>query len=184
MVYEEITGQRGHYGSIPDYDGLLLVLKRFGLFALGGTDGCLCSHFSFRAIFVDIGCRKSEGGHLPEPLTPDFHGTFVRLHCRYIFSRPVDLLPIAQEIVAQLHAESTDVFVRLCEYADDHDNDKPMGKCVYCSKERSNLSDYLCAECLVKTDQFGEKISEQYKLPTDWTGLFICPPDTDSSTVG
>lgn len=169
--YEPICSRN----DIPGFEGIVEVLRRFGIFALGGADGCECTDFKFRGVEVHIACRKSEGGHLPKGLGPEgFRGYMVRLDCRYMFATLRDVLPCAAEIVFQLQEDRPDlpIFVRLCSYTNDHDKEKPHGSCLYCGKERDNIGDYLCSECLHGDDCWGEKISRHYSLPPEWSGYF------------
>lgn len=178
-----------HYESIyandrydsPDYIGLLQVLKRFGLFALGGMDGCLCTGFEFRSIAVLVSCRKSEGGHCPDGLAPylGFHGNIARVHCCFLGALLSDLIPIAQEAARQLlEAEPhLPVLIRLCNYAHDHDN--PTGLCLYCGEPRSRLANYLCDECGMGAK--GSDVIVQFTLPSDWSGL-VCATNPNRAT--
>ena len=149
MKYEKLIPGESYYDLVPDPGGLVKVMQRYGLYALGASDGCACTHFTFRAVSVDVSCHKSGGSCLSEKFgMPGFYGNVVRVHSNYLGVEIGELVPVADEIARQLR-EGTELpcFIRLCDWSKDNDKTKLNGVCVYCGNERSKLSDYLCMKC-------------------------------------
>jgi hypothetical protein len=126
--------------SCPDEAAVLWFIQKYGIFGLGGNDGCACCHFSLCGIDVDVSCRKSE--HC------------VRVHCGYLGYKVSNLFAIANEVLAQLRDGGIGYRVRFCGYSADHVNGRwengewrEEHKCVYCGKPRAGFDDYLCAVC-------------------------------------
>lgn len=126
--------------SIPNVESVLDLLQRFGVWGLGGCDGCACAHFEILGIEVHVSCRKSE--HC------------VRVHCGYLGFDQSELVPIAREVLSQLTFPSR-YSLRFCDYSKDHKNGrrengvwKDDQTCCYCNKPRADVDAYLCEECL------------------------------------
>lgn len=125
--------------SIPNVEGVVDLLQRFGVWGLGGCDGCECAHFKILGISVDVSCHKSE--HC------------VRVHSGYLGFNQSELAQIAREVLAQLtHPESYSL--RFCEYSYDHKNGrwengvwKKDQACCYCGQLRPDADAYLCDDC-------------------------------------
>lgn len=134
-------------------DNALELIRREGVFGLGGYDGCLCTHFFVRDVHVGISCRKSSGNLVD----PDFNGTTVRIYSQSGGLRGADLREIAEEIAKQLREKGDGgaIAVRYCSY----EHDKEL-KCTYCHKLRATAADYLCPECKTGLNPFGQLIAE------------------------
>lgn len=137
-------------------DAALELIRREGVFGLGGYDGCLCTSFRVRGIDVDISCRKSSGG-LDGTIEPTFYGTTVRVYARSGDVGGDALRAIAEEIASQLRAGGSGeaIAVRYCDYT--HDKD---GKCIYCGRDRAEPADYLCRACKTGINPLGQLIAE------------------------
>lgn len=139
-TFEPITlGDR--YWSHPSPEATLALIRRFGIFGLGGSDGCYCCNFSIHGISIDVSCHKSE--HC------------VRIHTGCLGFSDSALFMIADEVLSQLPDGGERYRVRFCDYSCDHVNghwDKGKWvesyKCVYCSKPRADRDAYLCGTCV------------------------------------
>lgn len=132
------------------------LICREGIYGLGGSEGCPCTHFFVRGLHVDVSCRKSNGGL--RAIDPNFYGAVVRLYVQSLDAVPgAALREVAEEIVRQLRADdvASAVAVRYCDY--EHDTKL---KCTYCGEPRESPADYLCPKCKSGTDPFGEPIAE------------------------
>lgn len=99
----------------PDYDYVLTLLKKEGLYMLGGTDGCACAHFQINSIYVAVSCHKSVGCHKEEC---NVDGPLVHVYSHYMDWNPNDGIEISQEIVRQLRGSYypvSDIAIRLHE---------------------------------------------------------------------
>lgn len=133
-----VQGER--YWSHPSPEAALALIRRFGIFGLGGSDGCYCCHFSIHGISIDVSCHKSE--HC------------VRVHSGYLGFKDSNLFSIADEVLSQLPNGGERYRVRFCAYSFDHvnghrDNGEWVEsyKCVYCEKPRVDPNAYLCGGC-------------------------------------
>lgn len=142
--YEQVGTER--YTLMPDPAGVLWFIQKYGIFGLGGADGCYCCSFALRGIEVSVSCHKSE------------HCVRVVCHCL----RPKDLFAIAREVLSQLPDGGISYRVRFCEYAADHVDGHWSGrtwvetyKCCYCGKPRDDVDGYLCTTCRTNPDAQG-----------------------------
>jgi hypothetical protein len=127
-------------------------MKRFGLWGLGGADGCACTEFSLYNITVSVSCHKSE--------------RTIRVSCPSMERDPRSLEALAVEAMSQLRDryEYEEPFaVRFCEYSYDHVNGHREGtgtdakwvkqqKCCYCGALRDDPKAYLCEKCVRKRE--------------------------------
>ena len=124
----------------------LKLIQDVGVFGLGWSDGCLCSHFEVQGVCVSVSCRKSE-------------------NCLRVYSSgdvdPEDLQAIAAEVNRQL--EPNHLAIRFCDYKFDHANGKWEGEgktarwveesiCCYCAGLRQDEEAYLCQKCMTNPD--------------------------------
>lgn len=133
---------------------LKLIVKN-GIYGLCEGDGCRCCHFNVHSIFVDVYCHKSE------------HTVRVYSHC--MFRDPMQLEPIAKEVLRQLGDCASGYRVRFCEYEADHVKGKRVEKkwveeykCAYCGEKRDNPQEYLCDSCATKKDEDGWGSPREY----------------------
>lgn len=78
----------------PDAGYVVDLLKREGLYTLGGGDGCACAHFCIDNIHVDVACHKSSAG--------GDGGPAVVVYSRYLDWDDSYGQPVADEVVSQL----------------------------------------------------------------------------------
>jgi hypothetical protein len=126
--------------DVPNVESVIDLLERFGVFGLGGCDGCECAHFQILGIHVDVSCRKSE--HC------------VRVHSDYMYFDHTRLIPLAREVLSQL-CDPSQYSVRFCNYSSDHKNGrrengqwKDDQMCCYCGQLRQDRDGYLCDVCI------------------------------------
>lgn len=130
-------------GCFPDPEGVLWLIRKFGISGMGGSDGCYCYHFQNRGISVDVSCHKSE--HC------------VRVHSGYMEFDVSELFEIANEVLSQLPFGGSRYRVRFCDYGMDHVNGRWEGKvwreeykCGYCGKPRNERDAYRCQKCVAE----------------------------------
>jgi hypothetical protein len=151
----------------PNVDGVVALLRRYGLHGLGGCDGCRCAHFSLLGISVDVSCHKSD--HC------------VRVHSGYMGFNQADLVPIVREALRQLPDGGAGYSVRFCDYSSDHVNGRWVDRewveehrCCYCAKPRADKAAYLCEEC-----ERDVRALESYPVKLLVLQVSLVPPDPD-----
>ena len=137
----------------------LALILQHGIYGLGGSDGCRCTHFFVQGIWVDVSCHKSEHS--------------VRVYSDYLERDPLALEPIAREVLRQIarsveswgtpEEEAIEIAsryrIRFCDFSTDNVNGRREGekyvwdhKCSYCGKPRLNAAAYLCDDCLKRPE--------------------------------
>ena len=77
---------------------VLALIKREGIYNLGGYDGCACTHFCLTNIFVDVSCHKS-GGCID---CRDKARGQVHVYCRSLGEADAACREIAEEVLRQV----------------------------------------------------------------------------------
>jgi hypothetical protein len=149
-------GERPGYES--DAEAVVRFITAGGLRDLMGSDGCLCGHTQVRGFEISVSCRKSESS--------------LRVTSCVLDVQMRDLAMVATEALAQVRSEDdwSDILVRYCDYGADNKGGRWVdgvwvngpGWCVYCGKARADRAAYLCADCLVGKDAWGDPIAANY----------------------
>jgi hypothetical protein len=132
----------GYCGSPNDSAWPIYFIEKYGLYRIGGSDGCNCVHLKLCAFEIDVSCHKSE--HT------------IRVYSDDLGRNPKDLEILMGVVVSQDEAFQ-DYAKRYCGYQYDHlngrwENDVWIDemKCCYCGKPRFVKDDYLCESCKTK----------------------------------
>lgn len=145
MMKRELLTKHGYLPSPAEPEPVLELIKRHGIYVLGGYDGCPCTSFAIGGYEIDVSCHKSR--------------RCVRIVCCYAGQRnPAALEAIANAVLAELAEEGHRGYaVRFCDYSQDHANGRWEGevfvddrKCCYCSSPRADINGYLCEACRLK----------------------------------
>ena len=131
------------YCPVPGHaEGIVFLIRRYGLYNLGGADGCACVNFSLSGFEVDVSCHKSEH-------TVRIIGSS---------SSPEEVETVAAAVLADLRF-AEDYAVRFCEWGSDHHNGRwedrvwvEEYKCCYCGEPRAEKDAYLCVSCRHKEE--------------------------------
>lgn len=141
----ELLTRHGYLPSPSEPEPILELIKRHGIYVLGGYDGCPCTSFSIGAYEVDVSCHKSK--------------KCVRVVCSYSGQRNrAGLEAIANAVLAELAEEGRSGYqVRFCDISQDHANGRwecgkwvDEQKCCYCASPRADVDGYLCEDCRLK----------------------------------
>lgn len=103
--------------------GAIALIKKIGIYGLGGNDGCPCTNFEVQNVHVDVSCHKSQRTVRVYSHHADFCDENYRRDQRF-------LRPIADEVLRQVDGYydaggeyAADFLVKFCSWDEERASD-------------------------------------------------------------